>query len=47
MWKWLHAGTRGGESRLVFYRTTGYTGVKQATFDGFKDKGITMFFPFG
>lgn len=24
-----------------------YTGVTQATFDGLKDKGITMFFPFG
>eukprot|EP00904_Undaria_pinnatifida_P013996 jgi/Undpi1/9727/HiC_scaffold_27.g12183.m1 len=24
-----------------------YTGVTQATFDGFKDKGITMFVPFG
>ena len=24
-----------------------YTGATQATFDGFKDKGITMFFPFG
>ena len=24
-----------------------YTGVTQATFDGFQDKGVTMFFPFG
>ena len=24
-----------------------YTGVTQATFDGFNNKGITMFFPFG